>query len=644
MLKSIQQRDLDKNRWIKITMGVILVIISVTMVLTLIPGPVGSVGDRPDAVATVGGEAITITQVQQQLQQAMRSQTIPEMLRPLYTRQILDQMIFLHALELESQRLGIKVTPEEERDRIKQIIPTAFSGDTWLRDKYTTEVAQRTGGMSVEEFESFLHDQMLQEKFHALVTDGLSVTPQEIEAEFRKRNEKVHIEYALIKPVELAATIHPSDADLEAYYKKNMGKYQIPEKRSTRYALLDMAKLRASTQISEDQLKTYYNAHLDDYKVENKVHVEHILFKTIGKTDAEVEEIRKKAEDVLKQAKKGANFEELAKKYSEDDGTKEKGGDLGWIVEGQTVPEFQKVAFSEPKGAISDLVKTQYGFHIIKVLDRETAHTKTFEEVRSQILPTLLDERVAAEANDLENQMAAAVRQSNRQPIDAIAKKFDLELGQTPAASFTEAVGPLGNAQELRQMVFQLRPGELSSPMQVAAGWVIITVAQIEPGHQGTLAEVHDKVEADYRSDKSVELARTKADQLAKMAQGNGELEKDAKSLDLATKTPDAFARNGTIPDVGSAKELGAAFTMPVGQVSAATPVGGNWVVYKVVGRDEPNPADMAAQTDQLKQDLLQAKQNAAYEAFRTSLIDQLKREGKLTVNAEAVKRLTHVG
>src|SRR6202035_2058093 len=120
--------------------------------------------------------------------------------------------------------------------------------------------------------------------------------------------------------------------------------------------------------------------------------------------DAEIAEIRQKAEDVLKQAKHGGNFEDLAKKYSEDDQSKAKGGDLGWIVEGQTVPEFQQTAFSLPKGSISDLVKTQYGFHIIKVLDRETAHIKPLEDVRDAILPILLDEKVRQDGNDISNQ------------------------------------------------------------------------------------------------------------------------------------------------------------------------------------------------------------------------------------------------
>ena len=191
-------------------------------------------------------------------------------------------------------------------------------------------------------------------------------------------------------------------------------------------------------------LRAYYNAHIDEYKVENRVHAEHILFKTVGKTDAEIAEIRQKAEDVLKKAKAGANFEDLAKKYSEDDGTKPKGGDLGWIVEGQTVPEFQQAAFTLPKGAISDLVKTQYGFHIIKVLDHETAHTKTFDEVKSTIQPIVLGDAVNNKANQISDEMAAAVRQSNHQSLDDLAKKFNLELGDLPLAASSEPAGAFG--------------------------------------------------------------------------------------------------------------------------------------------------------------------------------------------------------
>jgi peptidyl-prolyl cis-trans isomerase D len=641
MLKSIQQRDLDRNRWVKVTMIVLLVLISVSMVITLVPGLVGgSTTNSPDTVASVGGQDISLLEVQRHLNMVLHGQQVPEMLKGLYAKQVLDQIIFSRALEIEAERLGLSVTPQEESDRIKQLLPAAWEGGAWTKDRYVAEVQTRTG-MSVPEFESFLRDDMLMEKFRQLVTSSISVTPGEIENEFRRRNEKVQIEYALVKPTELASSIQPTDAELSAYYNKNAGRYQVPEKRSARYALLDLAKLREATQVSDDDLRAYYNSHIDQYKVENRAHVEHILFKTIGKTDAEIAEIRQKAEDVLKKAKSGANFEDLAKKYSEDDATKPKGGDLGWIVEKQTVPEFEQAAFSVPKGSVSDLVKTQYGFHIIKVLDRETAHTKPFEEVRSTIVPILTDQKAAEQANNISTQMASAVRQSNRQSLDDLARKFNLKLGDTPPASVTDPIGDLGNSPELHQILFQLRPGELSQPLQVPQGFVILTPKDIQPAHQGTLAEVRNKVLADYQQEKSIELARTKAQELAKRVQSGESFDQAAKALGLTAVTPEAFARNGSVPDVGSAKLLQASFGMSVGQVSQPTQVAGNWLVYRVVGHQPANPADLATQSEQIKQQLLQAKQTAAFEAFRTALEDRLKKEGKLTINADVMKRLS---
>ena len=640
MLKSIQQRDAKHNRWVKISMSILLAFICLSMLTYLIPGMGGAMSSTPDTVASVGGQDISILDVQRELNTVTHGQNVPEMLKGLYAKQVLDQMILTRALAVEAQRLGISVTPQEESERIKQLLPSAWEGGTWAKDRYVAEVQNRTG-MSVPDFESFLRDDMLKEKFHQLVTDSISVSPSEIQDEFRRRNEKVQIEYALVKPEELASSIHPSDSELSAFYTKNAARYQIAEKRSARYALLDLAKLRESIPMNDDVLRAYYNSHIDQYKVENRAHVEHILFKTIGKTDAEIAEIRQKAEDVLKKARSGANFEDLAKKFSEDDGTKAKGGDLGWIVEKQTVPEFEQAAFSLPKGQISDLVKTQYGFHIIKVLDRETAHTKSFEEVRGSIVPIVAEEKAAQDANNISAQMASAVRQSNRQSLDDLAKKFNLQLGETPVVSITEPVGNLGNTPELHQALFQLRPGELSQPLQIPQGFVILTPKDIQPAHQGTLAEVRDRVLADYQQEKSIELARTKAEDLAKRVQGGESFDQAAKALGLTLVTSEPFARTGSVQNLGAAKLLEPAFGMKIGQASPATQISGNWLVYRVTTHDAPNPDDLAKQSDQIKQQLLQGKQAAAFEAFRLALEDRLKHEGKLTINADAMKRLT---
>ncbi len=638
MLDVIQQRKTG----VKILMGVILVMISFAMVITLVPGlvPGSTTATSPDAVARVGDEQITRTDVENMLNRELRGQPLSPMLKGLYAQQVVDQLVYEKALELEAQRLGLKVTPEEQTERIKKYIPTAFNGDTWVgKERYTQEVESRTG-MTVTDFEDFVRQQLLEEKFRNILTDGVTVSDTEIAQEYVRRNEKITIEYAVFKATDLAATINPTDAELEAYFTKNMGRYQVPEKRSASYALLDLNQLKQQTKATDAELHAYYQQNIDQFKVQNRVHVEHILFKTVGKTDAEVAEIQKKAEDVLKKAKSGGNFEALAKQYSEDT-SKDKGGDIGWIIEGQTVAEFQQAAFSQPVGAISNLVKTQYGFHIIKVLEKEVARTKSFEEVRGEIEPTVLDAKVNAEANKISDQMAAAVRQSNRQSLDDLAKKFNLTTGTTPVASATDALGDLGNSPDLHQTLSSLRAGEVSAPLRLDRGWAIVSVKDIQAAHQGTLAEVRDKVLADYRRDNSVQLARTKAEDLAKRAKTGEPLAKAAKALGAETKTSAPFARVGQVSDLGAASQFNAAFNMNVDQVSAAVPIAANWVVYRIVTHDTPKMEELLLQRAQLQQQLLQTKQQAAYEAFKTALQDRLKSEGKIVIDATNLKLLT---
>ena len=638
MLKNLSQ----SKTAVRIFLGGILVLISGAMVLTMAPiSPLGnSTTGSPDAIATVGGQSITAVDVRQQYDQQTQGQTVPPVLQGLYMRQILDQLVFKRLLDMEADRLGIQVTPEETTARIKQLIPTAFVGGNWIgAERYAQEVQLRTG-MSVTQFEDVVRTSVLTEKFKDLVTDGISVSPQEIAQRYRWQNEKVQLDYVAIKSSDLESTINPSDAELSAYFAKNQSKYQVPERRSAKYALLDLDQLKKNTKIGDADIQAYYQQHLNDYKVENRVHAEQIVFNTLGKTDAEVALIKQQAQKVDEQAKRGAKFEDLAKKYSEDANTKTKGGDIGWIVAGQTAPSFEKAAFSLPKGGVSDVVQTPYSFDIIKVVEKEDAHTKSLAEVRDSIVTTLTQEKVNDEQSGLSDKMAAAVRQSNRQSIDAIAKEFNLQTGETPLVSVTEPVGDLGNAPQLQEALFSLRQGELSQPISIDRGYVIISVDKIAAGHQGTLAEVRDRVLADYRKEKAQDLAEQKAQELARRVKAGEALDKAAKALGLSAKSTDPITRTSQIADLGPAKDLEAAFNMNVGQASAPVLVSGNWVVYQVKSKQGVNPADFAKAANDLRQQILQEKQSVAFEAFHDALQKRYEQEGKLAFNQDNLKSL----
>jgi peptidyl-prolyl cis-trans isomerase D len=625
----------------RILLGAVVLVLAGGMLLYLVPSMPGTGSDAAsstDTVATVGSESVSMLEVRQQLAEIAQRNQVPKALESLYAQQILKQLVFQKEIEYEAKRLGIRVSDEERAERIRQFLPTAYEGGTFVgMDRYAAEVQARFQ-MTVPVFEEQIRQGLLLEKFRKLVTDGISVGPAELKDEFLYRNEKVKLDYVLIKPEDLSAKISPDEAEIKASYEKNKAKYLVPEKRIVRYALVDVNQIRQNTQVSDDELKAQYQADIQQYQVPNRVHVDHILLMTVGKTPAEVEEIKAKAEDVLKQAKKGGKFEDLAKKYSEDPGTKDKGGDLGWITQGQTVPEFEKVAFSLPKGEISDLVKTQYGFHIIKVLDKETARTKTFDEVKDQIRSPMVLAKADKTASDTADKLSTQIRQSNKVSLDDLAKQYHLAVGETRPVSVTDQIIELGNSKEVKDAIFGQRPDELSLPIHTDRGFLVVAVRGILPAHQGTLEEVRDKVIADLKQEKSTQLARTKADDLEKRLKAGDKFEAAAKVLGLDPKVSDLFARNGSIAGAASGKQVSAAFQMKTGDVGAPLPLGANWFVYKVAEKQEPNPDDFEKQKKELTDQVLQQKRTMAFEAFRTALENRLRQEGKLRIMTEKLK------
>jgi peptidyl-prolyl cis-trans isomerase D len=630
----------EKKFGVRILLGVFIGAIAISMLLYLVPQQSGSELTGADVVAQVGNQTITTSDVQAQLNRISRNGQIPASILPLYAKQSLDQLIFERSLELEAERLGMRVTDEEHADLLRRIVPTAFAGDTFIgMDKYTTEVQSRFQ-MSVPEFESEIKKELLQEKFQQIVTDGITVTGDEVRAEYLRTNEKIKLDYIVIKPDDLQAKIEASDAELGAYFDKNKSRYVVPERRTVEYATLDFAQLRQRAPVTEDEEKIYYQQHIDSYKLEDRAHVAHILFKTVGKTDAEVVEIKAKAEDVLNKARHGAKFADLAKQYSEDT-TKDKGGDLEWIVRGQTVPEFEAAAFSLPKGAVSDLVKTQYGFHILEIIDRETARTQSFDEVKGAIQAQLQQQKAEQLGDTLSAQIADEIRRTGRIRIDELAKKFNLMTGEARLVEVNQPLPELGNAPGLVDTVFRLRVGDVSAPLHTDRGYVVLSLKDIQPSHPATLTEVRDKVLADYRHEKAVELAKTRADELAKRLKSGENFATAAKALGFEVKTSEPLARTGSLPEAGSMKQFSAAFKLPVGQSGDPVFLGTTWVVYRVAQHDPFNEDDFAKQKTTIEAQALQSRRQAAYELFRTTLEARLRQEGKLHINEENLKRLT---
>jgi len=622
---------------VRIFLGIVVTLLGGSMLLYLVPQSQVNGEVSTDTVAKIGDESVSVQDVRLQLNQIEQRSPNMKPLEGFYAQQIMKQLVFEKEIEYEAKRLGIAVSDQERADRIRQYVPTAFKAGTFVgMDQYSAEVQARFQ-LTVPVFEELLRQGLLEEKFRKLVTDGISVGPAELQDEFHYKNEKMKLDYAMIKPEDLEAKISPNDEEIRAAYEKNKSKYQVPERRVVRYALVDVNQIRQNVQVSDDMLKLQYMANIQQYQVPNRVHVEHIAFMTSGKTDAEVEEIKKRAEDVLKQVKKGAKFEDLAKKYSED-ATKDKGGDIGWIGQGQALPEYEKAAFTLPVGSTSDLIHTQIGIYIVKVIEKETAHTKPFEEVKDSLRAPLLLTQADKMASDTADKLSAAIRQSNKVSLDDVASQYHLTVNETRPVSATDPLLELANSQDAKDAIFRLKPQELSLPVRTDRGYVVLTVKSKQDAHLGSLEEVRDRVISDLKREKSTELAKTKAEELTKRVKSGEKFDAAARALGLDPKTSDPIARDGSIPGAASGKQVGAAFNLKAGDMGTPLSLGQNWFVYRVAEKTEANPADFEKQKTQLTKDLLDSKRNLAFEAFRTALDTRLKQEGKLKLMPEKLK------
>ena len=481
-----------------------------------------------------------------------------------------------------------------------------------------------------------------------MITSTASVSDAAIRQEFTKENTKVKFEYAVLKQDDIKKGLHPTNEELKAFYDSHQKSYanSIPEKRKIKYAVLDTGKIQGGVQVTHDDLQAYYNAHRDQYRVAEQVKVSHILIKTPlagadGKVDEKgVADAQKRAEDLLKQLKAGAKFEDLAKKNSEDPGSAKEGGSLGWIGKGRTVPEFEKAAFSLPKGQISDLVKSSYGFHIIRVDDKQDAHMKTLDEVKGEIEPILKQQKTQEIAQKQAEELLA---QAKTQGLDAAAAAKGVSVVTSDFFGRRDVVPGLGPAPQFMDAVFtaaEKSPPEMASTSQ---GFAVFQLLAVKPPSTPTFEEIRARVDTEFKNERSSTLLTQKTQELSDRAKTEHDLTKAAKELGATVKTSDFVLPDGQVPDVGSMSgEASVAFSMKPGDISGPIDSGGNGVVISLLEVQAPTDEDFSAKRDQIREQLLQNQQQELFGLFVNNVREQMEKSGKIKINQEELKALTH--
>jgi peptidyl-prolyl cis-trans isomerase D len=373
--------------------------------------------------------------------------------------------------------------------------------------------------------------------------------------------------------------------------------------------------MRAKATVTGQQIERSYNDNIQQYSTPEQVRASHILIKSNG-TPEEDAAARKKAEDLLAQIKKGADFAELAKKNSQDEGSAVKGGDLDFFPRGQMVPEFDKVAFELEPGQVSDLVKSQFGYHIIKVTDRRPANTKPLAEVRGQIEDQLKSEQAATAAEQLANQISSQIKKPA--DIDTVAKAHGLHSGETGLFLQDEPIAGIGFAPTVSQTAFSMKEGDVSEPIRTPQGYAIIALTGQQAAYVPKLDEVKDKVRDDVLKEKAIEKARATAASLAASLK-SGDFDKAAKAANLDVKTTDLIARGAPIADVGVSPKLeAAAFALPAGSVSDPVVTENGAAIIRVVERSEPKPDELDKARESLRNELLNDRKQKFFAAYMT--------------------------
>jgi peptidyl-prolyl cis-trans isomerase D len=640
----------------KIILSGILLIFCGAMVITLIPGGnlnLGFGGPGKGVIATVGDQKVTVQDVERQARQMLRQQfprggAQASMLLPFFTSRAAEDLISQKAILVEADRLGLRVSDEELLDEMQHgQYASVFFPDGKFVGKDAYETMLQRAELTVPRFEQSVKEEILFNKLRALVSGSAVVTESEVREEFDRRNTKVKFDYAVLQRDDLLKEIHPSDSELIAYYDAHKASYNnaVPEKRKVKYLLLETAKLQAQTPVTHDDLLAYYDQHREEYRVPEQVSVRQILIKTPlpgpdGKVDSKgIDEARRKAEDVLKQVKGGGNFAELAKKYSEDPGSAKDGGSLGFIGKGRTVPEFEKSAFSLPKGGTSDLVQSSYGFHIIHVDDKQDAHVKTLDEVKDQIEPVIKQQKVAKIADDEGN---ALLNQARSSSMEKAAASKGLEVVTTDFVGRGDSLPGIGPAPSFMDTIFSATAKNPPDEAHTTQGYVVYQVLDVKPAATPTFEEIHSRVENEFKNERVTNLLARKTQELSDRARAEHDLKKAAKELNATVKTSELVAPDGQVPDIGSLTGSAATvFTMKPGEISGPIQAGTNGVVAALLQKQEPTDQDYASKKDQIRDSLVQAKQGELFGMFVSNLREQLEKSGKIKINQAEMKALS---
>ena len=635
------------RRWLFVFLWIIIASFVIYLGIPVFQGV--DAGSPGETLAKVGAEPITVGEFQK------RNNRYRQFYERLYQgrldaaafrrmgleEQAFDSLVTDRLVDLEARRLGLSVSDAA----VMRAIETAPEFQDKGRFVGGQEIRRREElqGGTVKELEREWRQRLLRESLQGLLTDGLTVNDAEAEREFRRRTEQVKLEYVLVDAGRFRAGVAPTDDEVKARFETKRESYRIPEKRVVSYLLFDPETLKPRITVTDKDLLTYYEQHRDEMKQEAEACASHILVKVQsppGKTGHPEAEARKIAEGLLAQVKGGADFADLAKKSSEDQGTVANGGDLGCFPKGRMPPALDTAVFDMQAGQLSELVQSNLGFHIVKVKSVRPEVIPEFIHAKERIRQMVTAQKVEALSAQKSEAIAAALARGKT--LDVVAKEEGLTVQKSGPIARGETKPPL-LSPSLVSRAFELKVAEVEKEgfALPQGGVAFIALAEIQASRLPELKDVQEKVKSDLVEEGSLKGAKDQAESLKAKAEKLG-LEKAAVADGLVRKeTPALTARGASLGDLGSGAALeDAAFSLAPKTLSDPVRTVSGYAILRVLERKEFDPAAFATQKAQIAAGLRQQRKGELFQAF----LNQARERYTIDRRPDAFKRLIAQG
>lgn len=606
-------------------------------------GPNSNTGDQSGTYAArVNGETISTREYERSLyymeknyEQMYRQPLTPDQIAQMgLPKQVLESLIDQHLLLQQAKRLHLSASPQEIRQKILEIPTLNPDGKFVGEELYTRYVTGMMGFSSAAEFEEELAREITLGKIESALQSSVVVSPKAAEAEYKRNNESAKIKYVLYPASREAASITVTPAEVQQYYTMHQAQYTHGEQRAAKYLIADYAKLRAQINPTDAELRKIYDSRHDEFKAPAGAHILHILIKVDqGAPPAADAEAKAKAESIVKQLRAGADFGKLAQANSGDPSSAGKGGDMGWVDKGTTVEPFDTAAFSMPLNTISDPIHSvEFGYHIIKVLERRGEGYRPFEEVRDRLRAQTVEQQAKDRARDEITRIEARIKASKPKTADEFSALASGNVASNDTQWFgkTDAIPGMGNNQAFTAWAFGAKVNDVGEILGSQRGPVIPFLYAIRAAGVSPLDEVRAKVETDARMEK----ARQAAQQSLAKAMPAPTVDAAAAKVGL-TAAETTVNRQGFITGfTGDTSSLvDAAVSAPVGQVVGPIMTGDGPVLFQVTEQKKAETADLvknrAQYTDNLRQ---QEARN-----LRASLLQRLRKASTIDINQKLI-------